>query len=131
MLFDFFHRNFNLEDLIFHAEACHTGFNVGLHTLLIAGVGVQHVPLAFEGAQAVGEVFDGLGASIQLFAALVLRGLFGSSFSSRLGLSDFRNAFTLGLQLLNGSYGLEISFWSFVEVVGKHFVSHAVSPSSR
>ena len=92
---------------------------------------MQHVPLAFEGAQAVGEVFDGLGASIQLFAALVLRGLFGSSFSSRLGLSDFRNAFTLGLQRLNGSYGLEISFWSFVEVVGKHFVSHAVSPSSR
>ena len=134
MLFDLFHRHFNLEDLVFHAEARHTGFNVGLHTLLIAGVGVQHIPFALEGAQAVGEVFDGLGAGILLVVFLALFGLVGNDFGSRLCLNGliggFLNAFAFGRQRLNGGHGLEISFRSLVEVVGKHFVSHAVSPSS-
>ena len=95
---------------------------------------MQHIPFALEGAQAVGEVFDGLGAGILLVVFLALFGLVGNDFGSRLCLNGliggFLNAFAFGRQRLNGGHGLEISFRSLVEVVRKHFVSHAVSPSS-
>ena len=44
---------------------------------------------------------------------------------------DGLDGLAFGRQRLNSGSSLGISLGSLVEVVGKHFVSHAVSPSSR
>lgn len=48
---DFFHRNLDLEDVIFHVQGLDAGLEVGLHAVLVACVGVDDVPVTFLAAQ--------------------------------------------------------------------------------
>jgi hypothetical protein len=63
---DFFHRNLDFEDVIFHVQGLDAGLKVGLDAVFVAGVGVDDVPVTLLAAQLGLELFGrvgGLGGS--------------------------------------------------------------------
>ena len=88
---------------------------------------MQHIPLAFKRAQALGEFLDGLGTGI-LLSVFILSGFRGLLFRSvLLGLGlligrliggDGLDGLAFGRQRLNSGSSLGISLGSLVEVVG-------------
>ena len=97
VLFDFLHGDFDLEDLVFETEALDAGFDVGLDALLVTGIGVEHVPLAFESAKGLGEFVDcgltgvdGFGGFVAvLFGIIGVFGGIGFGFSLSFGILGF------------------------------------------
>ncbi len=73
-------RDLDLEDVVLHVQRAGAALQVGLHPVLVAGVGVDDVPVAGGAAQRVAELLDGVdGSAVDL-------GVLGGS-SSALGAS--------------------------------------------
>src|SRR6516225_1674017 len=52
------HRDLDLEDVVLHVQRLGPALQVGLHPVLVTGVGVDHVPLAGQLPQLGGELGD-------------------------------------------------------------------------
>ncbi|BCW49377.1 hypothetical protein StoSoilB13_17190 [Arthrobacter sp. StoSoilB13] len=48
---DFFHRDLDFEDVIFHVQRLDAGLEVGLHAVFVTGVGVDDVPVTLLAAK--------------------------------------------------------------------------------
>src|SRR6266496_570464 len=83
-------RHLDLEDVLLHVQALDAALQVGLHLVLVAGVGVHHVPVAERRAQLAAQRLDRI---LVLVGRGVLRrgvvGRFGRHLQSFGDLSDF------------------------------------------
>ena len=103
---DLFHGDLDLEDVVLHVEAGDAGLEVGLHAVLVAGVGVDDVPVArLRGAAAALNSADRVDVG-----------------ASRLG-GDLVGVGVLGVLGLHGVLGLRVAAASSV-------ASSAVSSAS-
>ena len=104
------HGNLNLEDLIFSFQVLDTGLDTGLHLVLVAGVGVNHIPVAHLTAQLGLEFFqsvDFLSSLSSCFSHLDSLGSFLSLLLNSCRLlsslsSGYLDLFNLGYQFLLG-----------------------------
>ena len=71
---DLLGRHLDLEDVVLHVEGLDAALEVGLHLVLVAGVGVHDVPVAELGAQLAAQRLDRV---LVLDLALLGRGLLG------------------------------------------------------